>query len=244
VRILRKKRLWIILLAATLLLLVAACMMYLLDIYPADADAIDAFVAGRAVDGETLSDGGIVYAPADAKVGVIFYGGGKVEHTAYKPLAAALAEQGILCVIPKMPFHLAVFAIDAADGIPARYPDVQHWYIGGHSLGGSMAASYAAEQSDVFDGVILLGSYSATDLSDSSLEVLSVYGSEDRVLNMEKYTENTANLPEGFSEIVFDGGCHAGFGMYGAQRGDGTPTLTAEEQILKTAAAIAEFVSP
>ena len=106
-----------------------------------------------------------------------------------------------------------------------------------------MAASYLGEHADEYEGLILLGSYSTTDLSDSDLEVLSVYGSEDGVMNREKYGENVTNLPSDFCEIVIDGGCHAYFGMYGEQKGDGVPTVTDEEQILLTADAITAFVA-
>ena len=165
---------------------------------------------------------------------MIFYPGGKVEHTAYIPLMQACAENGILCVLVEMPFNLAVLDINAADGIQKEYPEIDDWYIGGHSLGGSMAASYLAGHSEEYEGLILLGSYSTADLSDTDIAVLSVFGSEDRVMNREKYKENKSNLPSNFTEYVIDGGCHAYFGMYGAQDGDGTPTVTNEEQIRLT----------
>ena len=46
---------------------------------------------------------------------------------------------------------------------------------------------------------------------------------------------------EAGKELVIDGGCHAFFGCYGAQKGDGTPTLTAKEQIEQTADAVASL---
>lgn len=105
-----------------------------------------------------------------------------------------------------------------------------------------MAAAYLADHTGDFDGLILLGSYSTADLSDSGLAVLSVYGSEDRIMNREKYEANRSNLPEDFSEIVIDGGCHAYFGMYGAQNGDGMPTITNVEQIYRTTDAILAMI--
>jgi dienelactone hydrolase len=165
-----------------------------------------------------------------------------VEYTAYIPLMKALASEGILGVLVEMPFHLAVLDIDAAEGIREQYPQVEQWYIGGHSLGGSMAAAYLAEEADDFEGLILLGSYSTTDLSETDLSVVSIYGSEDLVMNREKYEENKANLPDEFSEVILDGGCHAYFGMYGAQEGDGTPEISNEEQIALTVDAISEMV--
>jgi pimeloyl-ACP methyl ester carboxylesterase len=113
--------------------------------------------------------------------------------------------------------------------------------MGGHSLGGSMAASYVSKHTEDFVGLVLLGSYSTADLAGSGLKVLSVYGSEDQVMNREKYEKYRSNLPEDFVERVIDGGCHAYFGMYGAQKGDGIPTISNETQINITADAIADM---
>ena len=75
-------------------------------------------------------------------------------------------------------------------------------------------------------------------MSDTDLSVLSVFGSEDKVMNREKYEDNKLNLPRNFTEVVIDGGCHAYFGMYGTQDGDGTPSITNEEQIRLTVESI------
>ncbi len=239
---LRKKKLCITLsvVLAVVLLLICACAVYLGDYYRADADALAAFAPQNAVTCETSDDGSVTVQPVDGeiKAGFIFYPGGKVEHTAYIPLMKALASEGVLCVLVEMPFRLAVFDVNAADGIPARFPDVKTWYIGGHSLGGSMAASYLETHTEDYAGLILLGSYSTADLSDTSLSVLSVYGSEDGVMNREKYEETLKNLPADLTEVVIEGGNHGGFGMYGPQDGDGVATITPTEQIDRTVAAI------
>lgn len=133
-------------------------------------------------------------------------------------------------MLPEMPCNLAVLDINAADGIQEKFPKVENWYIGGHSLGGAMAAGYVAGQTDDYEGLILLAAYAAKDISQSKLKVLSVYGSRDGVLDREKYTENLTNLPEGRKEYVIEGGCHAQFGSYGRQRGDGEPEISGEEQ--------------
>jgi dienelactone hydrolase len=184
-----------------------------------------------------------IFKPEEPTAGFIFYPGGKVEYTAYIPLMKQLASEGVMGVLVKMPFNLAVFDIDAAEGIQEQYPEIEKWYIGGHSLGGSMAAAYLEEHTDAFDGLILLGSYSTTDLTSTDLDVLSIYGSEDRVLNAEKYEEYKVNLPEEFVEIVIDGGCHAYFGAYGMQEGDGEPGITCEEQTDITVKNITEFIN-
>lgn len=218
----------------------AACGAYLNSYYRADSDSIAAFSADFTVQGREVADGVIAYEPEKAVAGLIFYPGGLVEYTAYEPLMQACAEKGILCVLLKMPFHLAVLDMNAADGVQAQFPQIEKWYIGGHSLGGAMASSYAAKHADEFDGVVLLGAYATEDIR--SLNVISLYGSEDKVMNKEKYDEYISNLPADFTEIVIEGGCHAGFGMYGPQDGDGTPAITAAEQIKLTSAAVFDWL--
>ena len=227
-------------LAAVLLLTVAACGIYLGDYYRADTAAIEAY-AVEDIRMDTLPGGDLIFHPEGAEAGLIFYPGGKVEYTAYIPLMNRLASEGILCVLTKMPGNLAVLDMDAAEGIPEMF-DIDTWYIGGHSLGGSMAASYLADHTEDFEGLILLGAYSTADLSGSGLQILSVYGSEDLVINREKYAKYRENLPADFAEVIIDGGCHAYFGMYGVQEGDGIPTITNEEQIAITAEAICDLV--
>lgn len=237
-----KRRIVIALICAVIVIAIfSACAIYLNDFYRADIDAISEFLP-EGTSWKEEPDGTVVFMPDEATKGLIFYPGGKVEHIAYIPLMQACADRGILCVLVEMPFNLAVFDVNAADGIIQQYPEIDDWYIGGHSLGGSMAASYLSDKSDDYKGLVLLGSYSATDISDTGLKVLSVYGSEDKVLNTDKYKENKSNLPNDFNEILIDGGCHAYFGMYGNQDGDGTPSITNEEQINITADAIESFV--
>ena len=237
-----KRKLWIALSAilAVTIILTAVCALYLGDYYPVDAEAMEAFVPAAPVISEAWKDGTVITRPEgrDPVAGLIFYPGGKVEHAAYTPLMETLASEGILCVLVEMPFRLAVLDVNAADGIPEAFPEVECWYMGGHSLGGSMAASYLASHTEDFDGLILLGSYSTADLSGSGLTVLSVYGSEDGVMNREKYDEYKSNLPEGFTEVIIEGGNHAYFGAYGEQEGDGTATVTPAEQLRQTAEAI------
>ena len=112
--------------------------------YPAGEKALAALQSSSGVT-VTAEDNMTVFMPEEVAQGLIFYPGGFVEHTAYAPLLRSLAEEGWLCVLTEMPFDLAVLNMNAADGIRERFPEVERWYIGGHSLGGAMAASYAAD---------------------------------------------------------------------------------------------------
>ena len=228
--------------AGLVLLLAIVCVWYVNDYYRADKTAMEAFELASHVSRTVLSDGTVIFEPEQAEAGFIFYPGGKVEHTAYEPLLQTLAAEGVLCALVEMPLRLAILDINASEGFREQYTEVEEWYIGGHSLGGSAAAMYLEEHADEFKGLILLGSYSTVDLSEGELEVLSVYGSEDKVLNKDNYLECKENLPKDFTEFVIEGGCHAYFGVYGEQAGDGTPTISNVEQIQMTVEQVADFM--
>ena len=169
---------------------------------------------------------------------LIFYPGAKVEETAYAPLLHAIAEGGVDVCLVRMPFRLAFFGLNRADGVMAAH-GYSRWYIGGHSLGGAMAASYAAGHASQLAGVVLLAAYATKPLDDRLLAV-TIYGSEDGVLNMKRMEEGERCLPKDHREHVIQGGNHAQFGDYGEQRGDGTAAISAGEQQCRTVELILE----
>lgn len=228
-------------LVAVLLALAIGWGVYVGDYYSADETAVTAMAGSETVSVQKM-DKMTVFSPESPTAGFLFYPGGKVEYTSYAPLMLALAERDVLCVLIPMPCNLAVLNPNAAEGMPELFPEIENWYIGGHSLGGSMAASYGAKHPEELKGLVLLAAYSTADLAASGLDVLSIYGSEDGVLNMEKYESCRGNLPETTAEIVIPGGNHAGFGSYGTQDGDGEASISPAEQIQYTAEEIAEFV--
>lgn len=234
-----KKLVKVLISLVILISLLGGCVFYVNDYYRTDGDALSEYTESSSVDIEYSGDV-IVTRAEESRVGLIFYPGGKVEYTAYLPLMLSLSEGGVTCFLVKMPLNLAVLDPGAADGIAEEHPEITEWYIGGHSLGGSMAASYIAK-TEGFSGLILLASYSTADVSH--LPVLSILGSEDGVMNREKYEKYKANLPESFSETVIEGGNHAGFGIYGEQEGDGKATITGAEQISLTADTILSFIN-
>lgn len=180
----------------------------------------------------------IVFGNSAAKKGFIFYPGAKVEPYAYAPVLSQLAERGICCVVVKMPCNLAFLDQSAAERVMEELGTVEQWYIGGHSLGGAMAASYAAGHEELFQGVILLAAYPTAKID--TLPVLSVYGSRDGVLNRKKYDEFIL-LATHLAEAVIEGGNHAGFGNYGEQKGDEEAGITREEQWEATVNMLSDF---
>ena len=234
----RGRRRFLRVLLAVLLLLVIGTAVYAADYYRAD-DSVRTLLA-EGVSGVKITQeaGRLVFEPASPRAGLVFYPGGKVEYTAYAPLMAELAQEGILCVLLKMPLNLAVLRTGAAAGIPEAYPAAGYWILAGHSLGGAMAASYLGKHPEEYDALVLLAAYSTADLKESGLAVLTLTGSEDGVINREKVEKYAPNLPAGTKNIVIEGGCHAYFGAYGAQKGDGEPSITREEQLRQTVEAI------
>ncbi len=160
---------------------------------------------------------------------LIFYPGAKVDETAYAPIMKSLAEQGIDCFLLKMPMKLAILGANKADDIRAKY-DYEHFYLAGHSLGGAMAANHAAKHPNDYAGLFLLAAYPTKDLSKAGFPVVFIYGDCDKVLNQDNLNKGFALAPADYQKFKFAGGNHAGFGSYGEQDGDGTATLSPEEQ--------------
>lgn len=238
------------LIVALLVLAIAACALaaaflaYAGDYYH-DADTTGQSLASTPEVPVERGDGYLAFGDPSAETGIVIYPGAKVEYSAYAPLMRDLAERGYFAVVVQMPFNFAFFDINAADRVRAAYPQVDGWWVGGHSLGGSMAAQYAADHSDdpALEGVVLLAAYSASDLSASSLGAIVIYGSEDRVLNRDKLRENGPLLPESAVTVEIAGGNHAGFGDYGPQDGDGAASVDPAEQRAETADAVDAYIA-
>ena len=238
-----KKKYILVGLLALLFALVLACGIYISSYYHSDSSVTPFLASSDTVIVEEQNDFISFIGKQSSDTAIIFYPGAKVETNAYAPLLHQLAEQGVDCFLMKMPFHLAVLSPNKADNVlnNTNY-SYENWYLAGHSLGGAMVSSYGAKHSAQLKGLILLGAYSTSDLSDTNLSVLSIYGSNDQVLNMENYQKNRKNLPSSTIECIIDGGNHAYYGNYGEQKGDGAAAITREEQQEQTCSQIMDFI--
>lgn len=230
--------------AAIVAVAFAAFAVWALTPYRADEAAREAMVSDALVAVSERPEG-IVFEPVGgASTGLVLYPGGRVEAAAYAPLARSVAESGYLVVIQPMPFNLAVFGIGRAERALDAHPGVGEWAVGGHSLGGAMAAQFVAGEPAGVSGLVLLAAYPAgsTDLSEASLGALTLVGSEDGLVSDEEIEAGAALLPADARLVVIDGGNHAGFGSYGAQRGDGEPAIDADTQLSISADEIATLL--
>ena len=246
---------------------ILAFKIYTHNYYRTDASITENFKELLSNDVHSYSDkNGTVFIPQKYKIKavIVFYPGGKVEYTAYNGLMYELASRGYLCLLPKMPENLALLKTNAVDSLTSGYEsrfekegDLD-WYLAGHSLGGVAASVHLgntlvpaegenpespdALMTSEYKGVIFCASYPAADLSHSDLRMLSIYGSNDKVLDLQKYEESKKYWPADAEEHVLKGGIHSYFGSYGIQAGDGEPEITNFMQITQTANIIATWV--
>jgi pimeloyl-ACP methyl ester carboxylesterase len=243
----RRKWLWRSLISILLLLVIGATgfLVWANNPHQAMPVAFSSLESDSQVVVQT--DPWLVFTPTGEEpfTGLIFYPGGLVDPQAYAPCARAVAASGYLVVIPSMPLNLAVFNPNAAADIIAAYPGVTNWAIGGHSLGGSMAAAYADQNPKVIAGLILWASYPAgnNDLSEADLAVTSIYGTLDGLATPEKVLAARPLLPADTTWVEIEGGNHAQFGWYGPQDGDNQATISREEQSSQIVAATVTLLS-
>jgi dienelactone hydrolase len=176
----------------------------------------------------------LVFKPIDQAVetGLIIYPGGRVDPISYAPTAAAIAQQGYLVVITPMPLNLAVFDANQALAVIDAYPEIRTWAIGGHSLGGAMAANFSKQNDTLIDGLALWAAYPASsdDLSNLKLQVISIYATLDGLSTPEKIEATRHLLPQNTTWIAIQGGNHAQFGWYGEQNGDNPAQISRQDQ--------------
>lgn len=202
--------------------------------YPADSTTAFAMNGDKNIT-VTSENGNLhIFTAGEAKTGLVFYGGARVEYTAYAPLMKRLAENGITCILVSSPFDFALANINAPEGITEEYPEIEKWYIGGHSMGGTAAGMYIAKHPGEYDGILLVASYVSDDIHDKTGKAISVYGSNDGVFNKQRYDLFMKNLPGDINELEIEGGNHSGFAYYGDQAGDNPADISKQEQIDKT----------
>jgi hypothetical protein len=164
--------------------------------------------------------------------GFIIYPGGRVDPRSYAPLAHSIAAEGYFTIIAPMPLNLAVFGVNIASDIINSYPQISSWAIGGHSLGGTMAAQFAYENPSKIKGLVLWAAYPASgnDLSKHNILVITIHGSNDGLVSSSQIQDSLKLLPPTTIRVEIAGGNHAQFGWYGDQPGDNKAEMTRELQ--------------
>lgn len=239
--------------AAQLAFLAGVIIVYFGLGYTADAAAADALRGTDKVAVTETEESYFFDGPGMDTV-IVFYPGAKVEPGAYAQLMDRLAEDGADCFLCRMPADFALFDRNMADDIKSRYDsgtlscgenDYRHWYLAGHSLGGAAASMMLAgsneDEQGKWDGIIFLASYPA---GKTEVPALSIYGSEDGVLDHNSYEESQDKgyWPEDTEEFIIEGGNHALFGSYGFQKGDRPAEISSESQQRQTAETVTDWI--
>ncbi|MCB9414282.1 MAG: alpha/beta hydrolase [Actinobacteria bacterium] len=183
---------------------------------------------------------GILLMPQDpGDTGVAFIPGALVDPRAYEQIFAPVVAAGYPVFIVKPPLGVAFTVPDAVADAEVAAPEVEQWVIAGHSLGGAVAS----DQLDNAAGLMLLGSYPIGDISSQEIPVLSVSGSNDAFTTPQDIEQSMADLPDGTTFVVVEGGIHAYFGDYGLQRGDGSPGIPREQAQEQIQASMLKFLN-
>ncbi len=218
------------------LLIGVYCLYYVNDYNKADDASLSYINGSENVSVSKISNGLFIDGPGN-DTALIFYPGAKIEYTSYLPLMNNLANRGVDAYLVEMPLNLAILGSDSADEI-IKNSNYSHYILAGHSLGGSMAAKYSSNH-DV-DGLVLLASYPADEVK---IPVLSVYGSNDKILNLKSYNNSKSLIKGNFTEDIINGANHGQFGNCGFLKGDGNATVNSTVQQNKTVNDILDFLN-
>lgn len=174
--------------------------------------------------------------------GIILYQGGRCDPRAYAPVMRTLANIGYRVIIPKMPLRLAVLDANRAGKIMQRHPDIRKWVIGGHSMGGAMAAAYAYKNPGVVSGLFFMASYPSSmhAMPDSDLPIIMIYGTHDFITRKSEFEASYDRLPQTTNFVAIEGGDHYQFGSFG--NAEVTATISREEQQRQTTQALVRFL--
>ncbi len=171
------------------------------------------------------------HAPTD---GFVYLPGGTVDPRAYAVAARQIAAAGYFVALIPFPGGIAIADPFRPNATIARHPEIEHWAIGGHSLGGVTASLYAdADPLGVIEALAIFAGYppATSDLSDDpNLRVYSLLGTEDANMDMAEWTEAKNRLPANTYYGIIQGANHEQFGHYTGQASDGAPLISRRQQ--------------
>lgn len=182
-------------------------------------------------------------------VGYIFHPNIWYDERAYAPVARALAFSGIPTFILDVPVSFSFLTPYRADTVLRDFPNITSWIVGGHGIGGQVAAHYAQARRHIgpVDGLALFASAPAplfTDLSLSGIKAISAWGSLDGIFSRIEWEDGKKMLPPDADFRELQGGNHANWAyLINPQAGDGAATVTRDAQIAFSITAVKILVA-
>ncbi|ARN72929.1 alpha/beta hydrolase [Oceanicoccus sagamiensis] len=215
-----KRTLWSLLIAALAMVLVAVSLMVWMGVAKKGIPGPDAVIALAALEdnpavqadyGELFTLRPTAVAP---KAGLIIYPGAHADPRAYVQVMTRIAEAGYLAVATEMPLGYAFLAPDRAEDVYRAYPNIQHWFLAGHSLGGAMAGRYAATHGDKLAGLAFWDAFPPdyNSLADSNVPTIMLYRATLDGEPEEKFKEKQHLFPKATDWVPILGGDHKQFG--------------------------------
>jgi pimeloyl-ACP methyl ester carboxylesterase len=143
-----------------------------------------------------------------------------------------------------MPLNMAVFDANIADEIIAAHPEITHWVIGGHSVGGTAAAQYTSSHPDQIAGLAIWSSYPAdgSDLSKLNIPMILMYGGNETGVTDESVRARKHLLPSDTRFTKIEGGDHHQFGSYRLTTEENLATVNRDEQHAQILSAMLELL--
>ena len=233
-----------ILLVIAALLVVAIVGFIIWAESPMRAEAAPLAAAEEAVTVSETAEGVLLTPDDPSGTGLVFVAGARDDPLAYAAKFSGLAEAGVTVVIARPILNFAIMEFRGLDTFTSLAPDVDEWFVGGHSLGGVRACQYVADAPDTVAGLVLFGSYCSADISESGEPVLSIGAENDGLSTPAKIEAAAGLLPADAEFVELPGAVHAQFGDYGEQPGDGTPTATDAEVADELTATVLGFIRP
>jgi predicted alpha/beta-hydrolase family hydrolase len=178
--------------------------------------------------------------------GLLFVPGARIDSRAYAHVLRPLAEAGYLVAVLKEPFGFSLLDADKGKKVLDVHPEITYWAVGGHSLGGTTAASLA-DQDERVKGLVLFASYPADNLDRTDLKAVSISGVADGFTTPADIEASKGKLPPDTSYVVINGAVHSSFGDYGEQSGDGIASVdraAAQNEITAAARALLASLAP
>jgi hypothetical protein len=151
--------------------------------------------------------------------GLVFVPGARVDPRAYAHVLRPLVDAGFFVAVLKDPLGFSILDPDHPEVVLGLHPDIAHWAVGGHSLGGTTAAG-VADTNEQVNGLVLFASYPAGPIVRTDLKAVSVFGTADGLVSVADIEGSKANLPAGTTFVEVPGAAHSWFGDYGEQAGD------------------------
>jgi pimeloyl-ACP methyl ester carboxylesterase len=145
-----------------------------------------------------------------------------------------VAEAGYLVVDVRMPLDMAVLSPNRALDVEPAFPDVTHWALLGHSMGGAMAGYFVHAHPDAVDGLVIWDSYPPDSSSLAGLHkpVWHIHRATREGAPPESFTTRRGLFPPDSHWVPIRGGIHMYFGAFtgGGYVEDWPPLISRETQ--------------